>query len=69
MSLYLYDGPVTQFGEVIARDWKASTRAVSQKKARCNLIYQYKKQHNLSADSRVELLGEIRSKERGNHYG
>ena len=37
MNLYLYDGPVMEFDNCVANRWTASTRAVSEKKARSNL--------------------------------
>ena len=43
MNLYLYDGPVMEFDNCVANRWTASTRAVSEKKARSNLTYQFKK--------------------------
>ena len=39
MNLYLYDGPVMEFDNCVANRWTASTRAVSEKKARSNLTY------------------------------
>ena len=59
MNLYLYDGPVTVFGTTVRRRWKASTYAVSDRKAKSNLMYKYKKQNNLVATSKIELPGEI----------
>lgn len=59
MNLYLYEGPVTSFGKPVANRWRGSTYAMSDKKAKNNLAYQYKKQKHLSATSRVELPGEI----------
>ena len=46
MNLYLYDGPVMEFDNCFANRWTASTRAVSEKKARSNLTYQFKKKNN-----------------------
>lgn len=46
MNLYLYDGPVMEFDNCVANRWTASTRAVSEKKARSNLTYQFKKKNN-----------------------
>ena len=46
MNLYLYDGPVMEFDTCVANRWKASTYAVSEKKAKSNLAYQYKKKNN-----------------------
>ena len=42
MNLYLYDGPVTAFNKLVKNRWKASTYAVSDKKAKSNLTYKYK---------------------------
>lgn len=42
MQLYFYDGPVLEFNRIIADHWSGSTRAESEKKARCNLAYQFK---------------------------
>lgn len=59
MNLYLYEGPVTSFGKVLTNRWRSSTYAVSDKKAKNNLAYKYKKQYHLTPTSRVELPGEI----------
>ena len=59
MNLYLYEGPVTSFGEVVARKWRASTYAMSDRKAKSNLAYKYRKQRGLLATSKIELPGEI----------
>ena len=53
MNLYLYDGPVMEFDNCVANRWTASTRAVSEKKARSNLTYQFKKKN---IDFRVQRL-------------
>ena len=37
MNMYSYDGPVMEFDNCVANRWIASTRAVSEKKARSNL--------------------------------
>ena len=42
MNMYSYDGPVMEFDNCVANRWIASTRAVSEKKARSNLTYQLK---------------------------
>ena len=46
MNQYAYDGPVMEFENCVAHRWKSTTYAVSEKKARSNLVYQFKKQHN-----------------------
>lgn len=42
MGLYTYKGPVLEFGRCIENNWFGETYAVSEKKARNNLAYQYK---------------------------
>ena len=53
MNIYSYDGPVMEFDNCVANRWIASTRAVSEKKARSNLTYQFKKK---TTDFRVQRL-------------
>lgn len=60
MHLYSYDGPVMVFEKIVANHWKASTYAVSEAKARCNLAYQFKKQMGKIARSVVTLPGKIK---------
>ena len=59
MDLYIYEGPVSSFGILISEKWYGATRAISEKKARSNLAYQYKKKHNYTADAKIELTGKI----------
>ena len=59
MNLYLYDGPVMEFDTYVANRWKASTYAVSEKKARSNLAYQYKKKNNKVPNSKITLPGPL----------
>ncbi len=58
-SIYRYDGPVEEFGKCVTRQWSAQTRAVSEKQARSNLSYQYKKQFNKAANTKINLPGKI----------
>lgn len=60
MNKYTYDGPVKEFDTIISNRWVGSTFAVSEKKARSNLTYQYKKRTNRSPASRIVLLGKIK---------
>ena len=55
MNLYLYDGPVMEFDNCVANRWTASTRAVSEKKARSNL----KKKNNRLPGTKIILPGKI----------
>lgn len=59
MNLYLYEGPVMEFDRCIASKWKGQTRATSEKKARSNLAYQYKKNNNRVANTKITLPGKI----------
>lgn len=56
---YFYEGPVMMFDTCVADHWSGETVAVSEAKARSNLIFQYKKKYNLSAGSRVSLPGKL----------
>lgn len=59
MSLYIYDGPVMTFNICIEQRWIAMTCAESEKRARSNLVYQYKKSHNKSTSSKIILPGTL----------
>lgn len=59
MNQYIYDGPVMEFGVCIADRWRGSTYAKSEKKARSNLNYQFKKQNNRVPGARIVLTGKI----------
>lgn len=59
MCKYRYDGPVTEFGRLIADRWVGETMAVSEQKAKSNLIFQFKTRNNRIPATRVELPGKI----------
>ena len=59
MNMYSYDGPVMEFDNCVANRWIASTRAVSEKKARSNLTYQFKKKNNRLLGTKIILPGKI----------
>lgn len=69
MSLYVYYGPVTEFGRCIANNWRGETYAPSKAKAKSNLIYQFKKAHNRLPQSKIELPGTISVNQKGENYG
>jgi hypothetical protein len=58
-DMYLYDGPVLEFDRVIADRWVSKTFAPSEKKARSNLAYQFKKQFNRASSAKITLPGKI----------
>lgn len=59
MNQYRYDGPVMEFENCVAYRWKSSTNAVSAKKARSNLMYQFKKQNNMLPNTKITLPGKL----------
>ena len=59
MKLYSYDGPVLEFDKIVSNHWKASTYAETEKKARSNLAYQYKKQYGKTPHSKVTIPGKL----------
>lgn len=59
MKTYEYDGPVVEEGVYHMKRWKASTVAQSESKARSNLIYRFKKEHNMFMGARISLPGKF----------
>ena len=60
MNQYSYSGPVMEFDRCVSDNWKGSTYAVSEKKAKSNLAYQFKKQNNRIAATRISLPGKLK---------
>lgn len=59
MNKYSYNGPVMEFDRCIANKWQGETMAVSEKKAKSNLVYQFKKKNNRTATTRISLPGNV----------
>lgn len=59
MKQYSYDGPVMEFDMCVAHNWKASTYAVSEKKTKSNLAYQFKKKNNKVPNTQIRLPGNL----------
>lgn len=59
MNQYSYNGPVMEFGKCIVNNWKGSTYAASEKKAKNNLAYQFKKNNNRAPAAKISLPGEL----------
>lgn len=57
---YSYDGPVLEFDRLVADHWKGETVATSERKARSNLAYQFKKKNNRIVSVKVTLPGKIK---------
>ena len=60
MNQYSYSGPVMEFDRCVSDNWKGTTYAVSEKKAKSNLAYQFKKQNNRVAATRISLPGKLK---------
>lgn len=59
MNRYSYKGPVMEFERCVSNNWEGTTYATSEKKARSNLAYQYKRQYNKIATARITLPGKL----------
>ena len=59
MNNYVYRGPVVIFGQCVQSNWIAGTSAVSEKKARSNLEYRWKKEHGRTPGAKISLPGKI----------
>lgn len=59
MNRYSYKGPVMEFEQCVSNNWEGTTYATSERKARSNLAYQYKRQYNKIAATRITLPGKL----------
>lgn len=59
MKTYTYNGPVMGLNGVIERNWKGETYAGTEKKAKSNLAYQYKKAHNMADNCKIILPAKL----------
>lgn len=69
MNVYYYEGPVLEFDRIVANHWSASTRAVSEKKARCNLAHQFKMEYGKEPRSKITVPGKLIIKGVEQHNG
>lgn len=60
MTLYSYDGPVLEFEKIVDNCWHGQTYAVSEKKARTNLAYQFKRDTGRVPRTKITLPGKIK---------
>lgn len=58
-TFYRYCGPVMLFGKCIESTWYGETWATSERKARSNLTYQFKKEFGYGATAKIDLAGNI----------
>lgn len=59
MNRYSYSGPVMEFDTCVQNNWKSETVAMSKKKAKCNLVSQWKKKNNRAQNAKIALPGKI----------
>lgn len=59
MHQYYYNGPVKEFDVCIDDHWEGTTYAVSEKKARSNLAYQFKKEYGRGPNAKITLPGKL----------
>ena len=52
---YFYEGPVYIFGSMVKENWVAETYATSEKKAKCNFEYQYKRLHGYTSNAAIRV--------------
>lgn len=57
---YSYNGPVMMFDQCITNLWYGETIAVSERKARNNLLYRWNKEHGFAPNAKVSLPGKIK---------
>ena len=60
MNVYSYRGPVMVFDKCVEHYWTGETTASSEKKARSNLAYQYKKEMGLIPQTKVSITGKLK---------
>lgn len=59
MNKYRYEGPVMEFDTCVQNNWRGETMAVSERKAKNNLIFQWKKKNNRIAGTKISLPGKV----------
>lgn len=59
MDRYTYFGPVLVFGTVVENNYTATTYASSEKKAKSNIAFQFKKSTGKLPGAKVELPGKL----------
>lgn len=59
-KFYSYCGAVLKFDTVVAHNWKGETFAETERKAKSNLAYQFKKAMNYPPSTPVKLVGKLK---------
>ena len=58
-KMYSYDDAVRSFDDILSVKWRGQTFAESEKKARSNLGYQFRKHMGLSQSVPIRLTGKM----------
>lgn len=56
---FTYSGSVRIFGDIVTSNYVATTYAVSERAARSNFAWRYKKDHGYSNDAVCTLTGKV----------
>lgn len=59
MKTYFYNGPVMEFDRVIINQWKGTTEAETDSKARNNLAFRFKQQYKKMPNTKITLPGKM----------
>ena len=59
MKRYRYSGPVEQFRKSICNRWTGETVAATEKRAKSNLAYQFKKETGRLGTTNISLPGKL----------
>lgn len=65
MKRYSYNGPVMEFERCVDSRWCGETVAPTEKKAKSNLAFQWKKLNNRTAACKITLPGKLDVIEQG----
>lgn len=57
---YSYEGPVMLFDKCIALKWKGQTYAISKKKAKSNMVYQFNLEHKYTPSTKITLPSAVK---------
>lgn len=56
---YEYKGPVMKFDICVEQWWETTTWAPSEKKARSNIVFRYKRDNGLEKTAKITLPGKL----------
>lgn len=59
MKTYKYNGPVMGLNGLLEQNWKAETYAGTEKKAKSNLMHQYRRERDLANNFKVILPAKL----------